>query len=113
MSVAINRDGGWTAPVSLPARLKDLRGPAGGVVHLPLRVHSSGAGPAQSFDLSDDGQRAGLYEIVLENGSVDDICHYVHAGELIRLWERMWLSPHVRRAWEAADLLPAETAGSL
>jgi hypothetical protein len=112
VSVRTQRDGGWTAPVSLPERLEDLHGPAGGAVRLPLRVHSSGAGPEQMFDLGDDAQRAELYEIVLENGAVDDICRYVHAGELRQLWDRMWLSPHVRRAWEAAGLLPARAARS-
>jgi len=112
VSLTTQRDGGWTAPVSLPDRLENLHGPDDGVVRLPLRAHSSGAGPAQAFDLADDAQRAELYEIVLENGGVDDICRYVHAGELRRLWDRMWLSPHVRRAWAGAGLLPARAARS-
>lgn len=107
MNGATRRDGGWKAPVWLPDRLEDLHGPETGLVQLPLRIHSSGAGPAETFDLADDAQRMTLYQIVLENGRAEDICRYIHAEALRRFWDHMWLSPHVRRAWEAAGLLPA------
>ena len=36
----------------------------------------------------------------MEDGTVDDVEHLVDAGLLPRYWAQMWLSPHVRRAWE-------------
>jgi hypothetical protein len=94
------RASGWRRPVAVPGSFSDLRGPATGHLRLPLRTYSSGAGPARSFDLSDEAQRLELYQIVLTDGTVDDICEYVNPAELLRVWERLWLPVHVRRAWE-------------
>ena len=49
-----------------------------------------------------------LYEVVLTEGTVNDVRSYVNATELLRLWSVLWLSPHVRRAWE--PLIAAATA---
>jgi hypothetical protein len=94
------RRGGWRRPVSLPADLAELRGPLTGMVQLPLRVYASGQGPARSFDLSNEAERIELYEIVLTDGTAEDVCHYVNREELLRLWPRLWLPPHVRHVWE-------------
>ena len=115
MSASSYRTQGWSAPVAVPGDLLSLRGPRTGVVRLPLRVYSSGAGPAQEFDLDDPAARASLYAIVLENGDEDDVAAWVDLGELRRLWPTLWLSPHVRRAWEprlaalTPDHAPART----
>ena len=81
-------------------RLAELRGPLTGVVQLPLRVYASGQGPARSFDLSNEAERIELYEIVLTDGTAEDVCHYVNREELLRLWPRLWLPAHVRQVWE-------------
>jgi hypothetical protein len=94
------RRGGWRRPVSLPAGLAELRGPLTGIVRLPLRVYASGQGPARSFNLSNEAERIELYEIVLTEGTAEDVCHYVNPEELLRLWSRLWLPPHVRQVWE-------------
>ena len=91
---------GWQRPVALPEHLDDLRGPVDGSMRLPLRTYSSGAGPARVFDLDNEAERIELYQIVLNDGTVEDICDYLNHKELQRLWTRLWLPTHVRQAWE-------------
>ena len=94
------RRGGWSRPVSVPEDLDLLRGGLAGEVRLPLGLYSSGQGPDRVFDLGEEAQRIELYEIVLTNGAEYDVCRYVDRHELVRLWARLWLPDHVRRAWE-------------
>ena len=77
------RRGGWRRPVSLPADLGELGGPLTGMVQ--LRVYASGQGPARSFDLSNEAERIELYEIVLTDGTAEDVCRYINREELLRL----------------------------
>jgi hypothetical protein len=95
-----SRHGGWQRPVAVPSDLSTLRAPLTGTLRLPLGVHSSGSGPDRVFDLADDVQRIELYQIVLTNGSVEDISAFLNRAELLRLWPRLWLPAHVRRAWQ-------------
>lgn len=94
------RENGWQRPVAVPHDLAALRGPLSGTVRLPLRVYSSGAGTDRDFDLPDEAQRIELYQIVLTDGTTDDICAYLGQHELRRLWTRLWLPTHVQRAWQ-------------
>lgn len=80
------RIGGWVRPVALPRDLRGLRGALTGMVSLPLRLYSSGLGPARVFDLRDEAERIEMYQIVLTEGTVDDLCHYIDGDELVRLW---------------------------
>lgn len=77
------------------------------MVSLPLRLYSSGLGPARVFDLRDEAERIELYQIVLTEGTVDDLCHYIEADELVRLWPQLWLPAHVREAWHSRIGPPA------
>lgn len=95
-----SRRGGWQRPVAVPPDLAGLRGSLTGMVRLPLRVYSSGAGPHRVFDLADEAERIELYQIVLTDGSTEDICAHLNEHGLRRLWPRLWLPPHVRRAWQ-------------
>jgi hypothetical protein len=95
------RYGGWSRPVALPEAIDTLDGPVHGIVTLPLRVFSSGAGPAQRFDLDDEMARRELYEIVLTEGTVEDVQRLLNVDELRRLWAGLYLPPHVRHAWES------------
>lgn len=94
------REHGWERPVALPASLDELRGPLAGEVALPLRLSWSGPAGRRRYDLGAEHDRSLLYELVLTEGTLDDLRTYVNAGELRRLWSALWLSPHVRRAWE-------------
>lgn len=53
-----------------------------------------------SFDLSNEAERMELYEIVLTDGTAEDVCRHISREELLRLWPRLWLPPHVRQVWE-------------
>ncbi|MGH3951426.1 MAG: hypothetical protein ACRDSE_20290, partial [Pseudonocardiaceae bacterium] len=85
----------------VPHALDELKGPLHGSVSLPPRVFWSGPDPrAVRWNLGDPGRRRDLYEILLVEGNLGDICALVNAAELIRLWERMYLPAWVRAAWQ-------------
>jgi hypothetical protein len=50
------------------------------MVQLPLRVNASGRGPARSFDLSNEVERIELYEIVLTDGTAEDVLPLCQSG---------------------------------
>ena len=68
-----------------------------GEVTLPLNVLWSG--PERTWDLSDRRQRAQVYEMVLTEGTADDVRRFIDVDELIELWSDLWLAPHVKAAW--------------
>jgi hypothetical protein len=74
--------------------------PADRGVRLPLGVYASGQGPARRFDMTNEAERIEVYEIALTDGTAGDVCRYVNREELLRLWPRLWLPPHVRQVWE-------------
>ncbi len=81
------------------ADLAGLRGPAGGVVELPLRLFWSL--PGHRFDLDDPDTRRWYYETVLREASrPDDLTAYLDGATLVRLWGDLFLPKGVRRAWE-------------
>jgi hypothetical protein len=84
----------------MPESLDELTGSLVGVVELPLRLSWSGSPDRRAFDLAVEHDRRMLYEVVLTEGTVEDLRRYVDAAELLRLWSGLWLSPHVRRAWQ-------------
>jgi len=106
------RVGGWDRPVFSVVALEMMRGPLVGVLHLPLSMHSSGAGPAEEFDFADLGDRRAAYQIVLTTGDASEATQLLNADELLRLWPTLWLPDHVRGAWEPylADRLPRMAA---
>jgi hypothetical protein len=92
---------GWVRDVLVPHTLSELRGPLVGSVGLPARMFWSGPDPrAVRWDLADPERRRDFYEIVLAEGSLDDVCALVDGPELARLWDRMYLPPWVRAAWQ-------------
>ena len=34
------------------------------------------------------------------DGTAEEVCRYINREELLRLWRRLWLPPHVRQVWE-------------
>lgn len=84
--------------------LASLRGPAGGVLELPLRLFWSGAddGPAR-FDLDTRHDALSAYQIVLgEARTPGDLASYLNDRLLERLWPYLRLPAAVRQAWEYA-----------
>lgn len=98
MALGPRRDG-WQRPVAVPDDLSALEGPTTGYVRLPLHVYSSGLGPGREFNLSIEAEQVELYQIVLTEGRLVDVCQFIDADALMRLWPLLWLSPHVRAAW--------------
>ncbi len=70
---------------------------ARGTVTLPQHVLWSG--PKRTWDLSDRRQRIQVYEMVLAEGTPEDVKLFIDVDELIDLWRDLWLPPHVRAAW--------------
>jgi hypothetical protein len=93
---------GWVREVPVPESLAELRGPLSGRVGLPAWLFWSGPDPrGVRWDLADPVRRRDLYEIVLVEGTIEDIRELVNGVELVRLWDEMYLPPWVRAAWRA------------
>jgi hypothetical protein len=85
--------------VVVAADLADLRGPAEGIVELPLRLFWSAADRA--FDLSDPDMLRSVYEKVLREAiRADELTAYLNGGRLIVIWPDLFLPENVRHAWE-------------
>lgn len=91
---------GWERDPELPASLGELQGPLIGSVGLPLWIFWSGSDPGSiRWDLSDPDRRRSLYEIVLQEGGLDDVRRLVNGSELVRIWDRLYLPSWIRHAW--------------
>ncbi|MGH3788237.1 MAG: hypothetical protein ACRDRG_17205 [Pseudonocardiaceae bacterium] len=91
---------GSVRDVPVPHALDELRGPLQGTVGLPARLFWSGPNPREvRWDLADPIRRRDLYEIVLVEGTPDDVRELINGTELVRLWNQMYLPPWVRPAW--------------
>jgi hypothetical protein len=66
-------------------------------VELPLTLNWSQ--PGRVFRLSDRGDRARVYELVLREGSDDDVLAYIDGALLVDLWDELVLPRAVRAAW--------------
>jgi prevent-host-death family protein len=92
------------------ASLADLRGPAHGVVELPLRLFWSA--PDRTFDLDQPSMLQAMYEAVLREASrPDDLTSYLNGEVLLAAWPELYLPKGLRRAWE--DRHPALRAARL
>jgi hypothetical protein len=85
----------------VPQVLGELRGPLHGSIGLPARLFWSGPNPrAVRWDLADPHRRRDLYEIVLVEGTLEDIRKLINGPELARLWDQIYLPSWVRAAWQ-------------
>lgn len=64
-----------------------------------LPVHLNWSSPGRRFDLRDRAQRARVYEIVLREGTPEDVLAYVDGALLIDLWDDLVISRDIRAAW--------------
>jgi hypothetical protein len=83
----------------LPSSLEDLRGPAAGMIELPLHVAWSGR---RIYDVGDSEQRLVLYALLLAEAQRADLERILHRESLVSMWPRLrrLLGPHARREWE-------------
>ncbi len=78
--------------------LTALHGPTDGVVELPHRLLWR---PDRSVHLRQLWQVRLMYEVVLtEAVRVQELCEWIDAATLIRVWNELYLPRGVRRAWE-------------
>lgn len=84
----------------MPRELDELHGALAGVVELPPELFWSGPDPrAVRWDFADRARPRDLYEIVLVEGTIEDIRQFVNGPALVDLWDEMLLPPWVRSAW--------------
>ena len=86
-------------PVAFPAARGSWSGEVlSGVIELPSHIWWSA--PKRSFDLSNEKDRNRVYELVLTEGSEQDIYQFIDFDTLIRVWDELALPRYVRRAWD-------------
>jgi hypothetical protein len=78
-----------------------------GVVELPLHLNWSDIG--RRYDLRDQRQRARVYEIILREGTPDDIDTYIDGALLSDMWDELTLPAYIREAW--AVIIPEGIRG--
>ncbi|WP_420442912.1 hypothetical protein, partial [Candidatus Poriferisodalis sp.] len=94
-SVATTR---FSRPVKIPDDLgEDTVAPVTGRVRLPNRIAWSGQG---EFDLEDRRDRMYVYQLVMTEGTEDDVRRYINVDHLMEMWSGMWLSPPVHERWQ-------------
>ncbi len=71
---------------------------ASGLVQLPLWVEWSGEAPL-TYDLDDPVERNRVYEIVLREGTDEDVRRFIDVDVVVDQWDVLVLPPRVRRAW--------------
>jgi hypothetical protein len=86
-------------PVAVPEDIGDRRlVKASGLVQLPLWVEWSGEKPL-TYDLDDPVERNRVYEMVLREGTDDDVRRFIDVHVVADQWDVLVLPPRVRRAW--------------
>jgi len=94
-------------PFVVPGSLAELDGPTvSGRVHLPLHLDWSSR---REYDLDDAVDRARVYEIVLREGTLDDLKTFVDPMRLAEAFQHLFLPSAITEAWRA--LLDAEPSG--
>ena len=68
--------------------------------HVTLPLHLDWSAPGRTLDLSDRGQRARVYEVVLREGAAGDIRAIVDGALLVDLWDELVLPGAVRGVWD-------------
>jgi excisionase family DNA binding protein len=81
-----------------PARWSHETGPVDEVVELPFHLYWSDDN--SRFDLSKRARLRSMYQVVLTEGSDEDVRTYVNRALLIDVWDELWLSPAVHEAWD-------------
>jgi transcriptional regulator with XRE-family HTH domain len=65
-----------------------------------LALHLNWSEPDREYELSDRRQRARVYEIVLREGTAQDISDNIDGALLVDLWPDLILPAQLRRAWQ-------------
>ena len=89
----------FNRPVSIPDDIEDRSLPkASGKVTLPRHIAWSFP---YSYDLDDRKSLRACYQQVMAEGLDADVRFYIDLDVLLDIWNEMWLTRDVRRAWSA------------
>jgi transcriptional regulator with XRE-family HTH domain len=84
--------------VVVPSHLPRLD-PDRALATVTLPLHLNWSQPGQVFAMRDRHERARVYEIVLREGTADDLLTYIDGVLLVELWIDLVLPGDVRSAW--------------
>lgn len=85
-------------PYAVVDDLRELRGPASGVLTLS---HALYWGPNRDFDIADDNQAADAYTAILNEGTRADVIELLNAQRLEHVWPTLTLPWRVLDEWQA------------
>jgi len=94
---------------AVPSHLPRLS-PAHALAVVTLPLHVNWSQPNRRFDLRIRSERARVYEVVLREGTGDDILAYIDCVLLVELWDDLVLPRDIRAAWEPLLEQSATTA---
>lgn len=99
MAIADILPGRFGSAGRLPTQISELRGPARGVVMLPMHLSWPGM---RECDVSEDRTRRSMYGMLLSQGKRNDIVRFVNAELLESDWPEIAdsLDPKLRRLCE-------------
>jgi DNA-binding XRE family transcriptional regulator len=84
--------------ISVPSALPRLD-PSKAFAQIELR-HTVAWSGQRSFNLAERDDRRRAYEVVLAEGTGDDIASVIDGALLVDLWQEMFVARHVRTAWQ-------------
>lgn len=84
-------------PYDTPSSLDALRGPATGILEVPITVHW---GPRRRFDLDEPRDAHAAYRAIVREGTTAIQEELLHTDVLRRLWPDLMLPERCRRIWE-------------
>ncbi len=79
---------------------------------MELPLHLGWSDRSRHYDLRDRRQRARVYEIVLREGTPEDILTFIDGALLIDLWDELVLPQPIRDAWHEVVIGRAAEQGS-
>jgi hypothetical protein len=87
-------------PVSIPENFQQSSVEID-ATNIQLPRHIWWSDPPLVFDLTKKKERNRLYELVLTEGSEDDVSQFIDFQTLLTIWTELFLPRYVRRQWES------------
>lgn len=84
-------------PYETPSSLSALRGPASGLLELPITVHW---GPRRVVDLDQPAQLRAAYRAIVREGTAEDQEALLNESLLRQVWPTLTLPDRCRQLWE-------------
>jgi hypothetical protein len=84
-------------PYDTPSSISALRGPASGVIELPLAIYW---GPSRRYNLSDRHDLQSAYQALVREGTPEIQEAMLNEKLLRHVWPALMLPERCRRTWE-------------